>query len=90
MTVQKKEVEKVAKTLEGIVVGDKMDKTVVVLVERKVRHDKYEKILNRSTKFHAHDEKNEAKMGDKVLIKESRPLSKTKSWVLVSVVEQAK
>lgn len=90
MTVQKKVAEKVEKTLEGVVVSDKMEKSVVVMVERKVRHPKYEKILNRSTKFHAHDEKNEAKMGDKVLIKESRPLSKTKSWVLVSVVEQAK
>lgn len=82
--------EKVSKTIEGVVVSDKMDKTVVVMVERTVRHGKYEKILTRSTKFHVHDEKSEAKMGDKVLIKESRPLSKTKSWVLVSVVQQAK
>lgn len=82
--------EKVSKTLEGIVISDKMEKTVVVLVERKVRHPKYEKILTRSTKFHVHDEKREAKMGDKVQIKESRPISKTKSWILVSVVEQAK
>lgn len=81
---------KVEKTLEGVVVSDKMQKTIVVLVERSVRHPKYEKILTRSTKFHVHDEKSEAKMGDKVLIKESRPLSKTKAWVLVSVVEQAK
>lgn len=82
--------EKVSKMLEGVVVSDKMDKTIVVLVERKVRHPKYEKILIRSTKFHVHDEKEDAKMGDKVLIKESRPVSKTKSWVLASVVEQAK
>jgi len=82
--------KKVGKTLEGVVVSDKMDKTIVVLVERRVRHAKYEKTMKRSTKFHAHDEKGEAKMGDKVLIKESRPVSKTKAWVLVSVVEQAK
>lgn len=82
--------EKVSKMLEGVVVSDKMDKTIVVLVERKVRHPKYEKILIRSTKFHVHDEKEDAKMGDKVLIKESRPVSKTKAWVLASVVEQAK
>ncbi len=82
--------QKVEKTLEGVVVSDKMDKTIVVLIERKVRHAKYEKILIRSTKFHVHDEKSEAKMGDTVLIKESRPISKTKAWVLVSIVSQAK
>ena len=81
--------KKVGKTLEGVVVSDKMDKTIVVLVQRKVRHAKYEKILIRSTKFHVHDEKSEAKMGDTVLIKESRPISKTKAWVLVSIVSQA-
>ncbi len=82
--------QKISKTLEGVVVSDKMDKTIVVLVERKVRHPKYEKILTRSSKFHVHDEKSEAKMGDTVLIKESRPISKTKAWVLVSIIEQAK
>lgn len=81
---------KSVKTLEGIVVSDKMVKTVVVLVERKTRHAKYEKILTRSTRFHVHDEKGEAHMGDTVLIKECRPISKTKSWALVSVVKQAK
>ena len=76
--------------VEGIVTSDKMDKTIVVMVERKVRHPKYEKILTRSTKFHAHDEAGVAKIGDKVLIEQSRPLSKTKSWVLLNVVEKAK
>ena len=90
MTVQKKETLKIVKNIEGLVVSDKMDKTLVVLVERTVRHPKYEKILTRSTKFHVHDEENQAKIGDKVLIKQSRPLSKTKSWSLVAVVEQAK
>ncbi len=88
--IQAEVASKMSKTVEGIVVSDKMDKTIVVLVERKVRHPKYEKILTRSTKFHVHDEKSEAKMGDTVLIKESRPLSKTKAWVLVSVVSTAK
>ncbi len=92
MAVQQKEAEaqKIIKTVEGMVTSDKMDKTVVVVVERKVRHPKYEKILTRSTKFHVHDEENVAKTGDKVLIKQSRPLSKTKAWVLVSVVDKAK
>lgn len=76
--------------VEGIVTSDKMDKTIVVMVERKVRHPKYEKILTRSTKFHAHDEAGIAKIGDKVLIEQSRPFSKTKSWVLLNVVEKAK
>ena len=76
----------VVKTLEGLVVSDKMDKTIVVLVERKVRHPKYEKTIVRSTKLHVHDEESKAKIGDRVLIKPSRPLSKTKSWQLASIV----
>ena len=90
MAVQQSETQKIIKTVEGLVVSDKMDKTVVVMVERKVRHEKYEKILTRSTKFHVHDEESVAKMGDRVLIKQSRPHSKTKAWSLVSVVEKAK
>lgn len=90
MTVQQLDAQKIVKTVEGVVTSDKMDKTVVVMVERKVRHEKYEKILTRSTKFHVHDEENVAKTGDKVLIKQSRPCSKTKAWALVSVVEKAK
>jgi small subunit ribosomal protein S17 len=74
----------------GRVVSDKMDKTVVVAVETKVRHPLYGKIINRTTKFKAHDENNEAKLNDKVLIMETRPLSKDKRWRLVEVVERAK
>jgi len=81
--------EKVTKTLEGQVVSAKMDKTIVVLVERKVRHPKYEKTIIRSTKYHVHDEESEAKMGDRVLIKPSRPISKMKAWQLVSIVRAA-
>lgn len=77
---------KKAKTLEGVVISDKMDKTITVLIERKVRHPKYEKTLVRSSKFHVHDEGNQAKEGDSVIIKQSRPHSKTKAWELVSIV----
>ena len=75
-----------ARTEMGKVISDKMDKTVVVLVERRVRHPKYGKYIKRSTKIHAHDEKNVSKMGDTVLIKVSRPRSKMKTWELVEVV----
>ena len=74
----------------GRVVSDKMDKTIVVAVETKVRHPLYGKTMNRTTKFKAHDEKNEAKINDRVLIMETRPLSKDKRWRLVEVVEKAK
>jgi small subunit ribosomal protein S17 len=67
-----------------------MDKTVVVAVERKVQHPIYGKFLKKTTKFHAHDEKNECSIGDTVRIMESRPLSKTKRWRLVEIVEKAK
>ena len=76
-------------TVTGKVVSDKMDKTITVLVERRIRHAKYGKMIRRSTKLHAHDENNTAKTGDVVTIKESRPISKTKSWTLVEVVEAA-
>lgn len=75
-----------ARTEMGKVISDKMDKTVVVLVERKVQHPKYGKYIKRSTKLHAHDEGNASKIGDIVLIKASRPRSKTKTWELVKVV----
>ncbi|MBP2033115.1 small subunit ribosomal protein S17 [Clostridium algifaecis] len=78
------------KTIIGKVVSDKMDKTIVVAVETKVRHPLYGKIINRTTKFKAHDEKNEAKNNDKVLLMETRPLSKDKRWRLVEIVEKAK
>ncbi|HEX4986300.1 MAG TPA: 30S ribosomal protein S17 [Burkholderiales bacterium] len=76
--------------LTGRVVSDKMDKTVTVLVERKVKHPLYGKFVSRSKKYHAHDEKNEFHPGDLVLIEETRPLSRTKSWKVVQLVEKAK
>lgn len=74
----------------GVVVSDKMEKSIVVMVERKERHPKYGKFVKKSSKFHAHDEKNECNIGDKVLIAETRPLSKTKCWRLVEILEKAK
>ncbi|WP_125153929.1 30S ribosomal protein S17 [Clostridium rectalis] len=74
----------------GKVISDKMDKTVVVAVETKVRHPLYGKTINRTTKFKAHNENNEARMNDKVLIMETRPLSKDKRWRVVEIVEKAK
>ncbi|HBM75558.1 MAG TPA: 30S ribosomal protein S17 [Clostridiaceae bacterium] len=77
------------KTMVGRVVSDKMDKTIVVAVETRVRHSVTGKIVKRTTKFKAHDENNEAKIGDKVLIMETRPLSREKRWRLVEIVEKA-
>ena len=74
----------------GVVSSNKMDKTIVVVVERKVKHPIYGKFVKKSTKFHAHDEKNECSIGDTVKIMETRPLSKTKRWRLVEVVEKVK
>jgi small subunit ribosomal protein S17 len=74
----------------GTVTSDKMDKTIVVIVERKIKHPKYGKFIKRSSKFFAHDEKNDAHTGDLVRISETRPLSKNKNWRLVEVVEKAK
>ena len=74
----------------GKVVSDKMDKTIVVAIEDNVRHAKYGKIIKRTVKIHAHDEKNECSVGDKVAVMETRPLSKTKRWRLVEIVEKAK
>jgi small subunit ribosomal protein S17 len=76
--------------LTGRVVSDKMDKTVTVLVERKVKHPLYGKFVSRSKKYHAHDEKNEFHPGDLVTIEETRPLSKTKAWKVVELVEKAR
>lgn len=78
------------KVREGIVVSDKMDKTVVVLVEQRVKHPKYGKVMTKSQRLKAHDEHNEAGNGDRVRIMETRPLSATKRWRLVEVVEKAK
>ncbi|MEO0295538.1 MAG: 30S ribosomal protein S17, partial [candidate division WOR-3 bacterium] len=77
------------KEFTGIVVSDKMDKTVVVLVERRVRHPLYKKEIKKRKKFYAHDEKNECKIGDKVKIMETRPLSKLKRWRVVEIIERA-
>ncbi|WP_315073325.1 30S ribosomal protein S17 [uncultured Clostridium sp.] len=74
----------------GRVVSDKMEKTIVVAVETKVRHPLYGKTVNRTTKFKVHDENNEAKINDRVSIMETRPLSKDKRWRLVEIVEKAK
>ncbi len=78
------------KTKLGVVSSNKMDKTITVSVERKVKHPLYGKFVKKSTKFHAHDEKNECSIGDTVKIMESRPLSKLKRWRLVEVVEKVK
>ena len=77
-----------AKVLTGLVVSDKMDKTVVVLVERLVKHAVYQKYMRQRKKFSAHDEKNECRVGDKVLIRQSRPLSRTKRWRVSKIVER--
>ena len=76
--------------LTGRVTSDKMNKTVTVLVERKVKHPLYGKFVSRSKKYHAHDEKNEFHPGDLVQIEETRPMSKTKAWKVVQLVEKAK
>lgn len=81
--------EQTVRTLTGRVVSDKMEKSIVVLIERCVQHPLYGKLIRRSTKLHAHDENNVAKTGDLVTIKESRPISKTKAWALVEVIEAA-
>ncbi len=80
---------RVERALSGRVTSDKMDKTITVAVERLVKHPVYGKYVRRTTKLHAHDECNECRMGDLVTIKQCRPLSKTKSWTLVAVVERA-
>jgi small subunit ribosomal protein S17 len=83
-------VEKNTRTLIGRVVSDKRTKTVTVLVERRVKHELYGKIVARSRKYQAHDEANECKEGDVVEISEGRPISKTKSWVVTRMVEKAR
>ena len=77
------------RTLTGRVVSDKMDKTVTVLVERRVKHPMYDKIIVRSSKYHAHTEGNEAKTGDLVEIQECRPIAKTKAWVISKLLQKA-
>jgi small subunit ribosomal protein S17 len=77
-----------SRVLQGVVVSNKMDKTIVVKVTRRVVHERYGKIVTRSTKFHAHDQNNCCQIGDVVSIKETRPVSKTKSWELVERLEK--
>ena len=78
------------KTRVGIIISDKMDKTVVVSVKDRVKHPLYKKIINRTYKLKAHDEKNECGLGDRVLVMETRPLSKDKRWRVVEIIEKAK
>jgi len=78
------------KVREGLVTSNKMEKSIVISVERKLKHPKYGKFLKRTTKLMAHDEKNECNIGDKVKIMETRPLSKSKCWRLVEIIEKAK
>jgi small subunit ribosomal protein S17 len=84
------ETRNLRKTRIGVVSSNKMDKTITVAVERKVKHPIYGKFVKKTTKFHAHDEKNECSIGDTVKIMETRPLSRTKRWRLVEVVEKVK
>jgi len=85
-----KAVHKNTRTLTGRVVSDKMDKTVTVLVERQVMHPTIGKVVSRTKKYHAHDEANDAKVGDKVVIEECKPISKTKAWKVAKVAERAR
>ncbi len=89
MTEETKENKKLRRTLVCRVVSDKMDKSATVLIERMVKHPLYGKIIKRSTKLHVHDEENACAAGDTVMIEECRPMSKTKSWRLVKVIDQA-
>ena len=82
--------EKIIRQESGRVLSSSRDKTITVLIERKVKHPMYKKILRRSTKIHAHDENNESGKGDLVTIQECRPISKTKSWKLINVIEKTK
>ena len=83
-------IRNIRKTRVGVVSSNKMDKTITVTVERKIKHPLYGKFLKRSTRFHAHDEKNECSIGDTVKIMETRPLSKTKRWRMVEILEKVK
>ena len=84
------ETRNLRRTITGTVTSNKMEKSITVAVERKIMHTKYGKFLKKTKKYHAHDEANDAKVGDKVVIMETRPLSKLKRWRLVDVVERAK
>lgn len=88
--VQSATKEKTARTLVGKVVSDKRSKTITVLIERRTKHELYGKIVAKTSKYHAHDENNEFKNGDVVEISESRPISKTKAWVVTKLVQKAR
>jgi len=88
--MEEKKVRNLRKERIGVVVSSKMDKSIVVAVKRKVKHPIYGKFVNKTTKFHAHDEDNTCNEGDTVKIMETRPLSKTKCWRLVEIMERAK
>ena len=88
--MEEKKVRNLRKERIGIVVSDKMDKSIIVAVARKVKHPIYGKFVNKTTKFHAHDEDNTCNAGDTVKIMETRPLSKSKCWRLVEIIERAK
>ena len=83
------ETSKIVRTVTGKVVSDKMNKSITVLFERRVKHPVYGKYITRSSKLHAHDEQNECNMGDLVTIQESKPMSKTKNWTLVKIENKA-
>lgn len=89
MTEMENKDEVRARTVKGRVISNKMDKSITVLIERRVKHPVYGKYLTKSSKVHAHDEANECNEGDTVTVKEVRPISKTKTWMLVSIVERA-
>ena len=84
------ETRNLRKTRQGVVISNKMDKTIVIAAKFKEKHPIYGKFVQKTKKYHVHDEKNEANIGDTVLIMETRPLSKTKRWRLVNIVEKAK
>lgn len=89
MAASENKAEKSQRTLTGSVTSDSMDKTVTVMIERRIKHPVYGKYITRSTKLHVHDEDNECGKGDVVVIEQCRPISKTKSWNLVEVVEKS-
>ncbi|MDH3342923.1 MAG: 30S ribosomal protein S17 [Gammaproteobacteria bacterium] len=89
MAASENKAEKSQRTLTGSVTSDAMDKTVTVMIERRIKHPVYGKYITRSTKLHVHDENNECGKGDVVVIEQCRPISKTKSWNLVEVVEKS-
>lgn len=88
-TEQQVDQKKVQRTLTGAVTSSAMDKTITVMIERRIKHPVYGKYITRSTKLHVHDENNECGKGDVVVIEQCRPMSKTKSWSLVEIVEKA-